>query len=305
MTIHNVLTRPNRDRRAIRGGFTLIELLVVIAVIAVVIGMMLPALGRARWAARGTLCASHLREIAAANHLYAAANRDLLAPHSSWTLSVKNSGGGWGVNQEWSAAYSVRAQVERSLSFGLLANYLSESFKVGMCPAYRLSDAILANSRISGTLTPVFVNYGYNGYLLGEKHPNFDTNSERTIGYRTWVGYALGSIPRASSVVMFADSGWRVGTEVAPQPDLSPPIAVNFSANLKFTKPVRAAGGPSVHGRHERRAAVAWVDGHVDFSKVTVYPDQPAEDQRFVMGYVAPEQMPGDLQRDNGFMFVR
>lgn len=288
-----------------RAAFTLIELLIVIAVIALVIGMLLPALGKARLAARSVQCASHLREIAAANHLYAAANKDLLAPHSSWTLTVKNYKGDWGVNREWCAAYSVIGTSESAMSRGLLAPFLSEAFKVGMCPAYRLSDAMLAASLLDSSAKPVFVNYGYNGYLLGEKHPSFDSTLDKTIGYRSWVGYALGSISRASSIVMFADSGWRVGTEVAPQPDLSPPMAVNFPPSLKFTNPVRAAGGPSVHGRHEKRAAIAWVDGHVEFSKVTVYPDQPADDHRFVIGYAAPERVPGDSTRDNGFMFVR
>ncbi|MBN8598584.1 MAG: type II secretion system protein [Planctomycetes bacterium] len=52
-------------------GFTLIELLVVIAVIAVLIGIMLPALGQARKSARSLVCLSNIRQIEVAHALYA------------------------------------------------------------------------------------------------------------------------------------------------------------------------------------------------------------------------------------------
>ena len=62
-------------RRASPPAFTLVELLVVVGVVAVLVALLMPALGRARENARRTQCANHLRQLALGFLLYGNANR--------------------------------------------------------------------------------------------------------------------------------------------------------------------------------------------------------------------------------------
>ena len=72
--------RPNPNPCRVRG-FTLIELLVVISIIALLIGILLPALGAARSTARSAKCLSNLKQAGVALHSYATDN-DFVFPRA-------------------------------------------------------------------------------------------------------------------------------------------------------------------------------------------------------------------------------
>jgi prepilin-type N-terminal cleavage/methylation domain-containing protein/prepilin-type processing-associated H-X9-DG protein len=133
------LIRPFRPRVPARrrGGFTLIELLVVIAIIAILAGMLLPALSKAKAKGQGIGCMNNNKQLMLAWRMYVEDNRDTLPfAYVDDTPSLKNYPAAWvhGI-LDYTPANTANWDVTNTIAKGAIWPYTGNSAAIYKCPA--------------------------------------------------------------------------------------------------------------------------------------------------------------------------
>jgi prepilin-type N-terminal cleavage/methylation domain-containing protein/prepilin-type processing-associated H-X9-DG protein len=139
-----------------RRAFTLIELLVVIAIIAILIGLLLPAVQKVREAAARIKCANNLKQIGLAMHSYMDANNGL-PPNGNYIYN----GSGITTTNAWSAMSRILPYIEQENLFRNIDFSIGYGTQIGV-----------SSKRVATYICPSEVNDKGNGTdpVYGNKH---------------------------------------------------------------------------------------------------------------------------------------
>ena len=226
------------------GGFTLIELLVVIAIIAILAGMLLPALSKAKEKSKSISCLNNLRQLAIAQKNYSTDHEDRYC----FTFQVRGD------------------NVFRKAWFNFLQPY-AQTTNIMLCPTRTIKFKEFMQNYPSEITDRLISNYGMNFQLGGCDWPNVWDVSK-------WPPFKDSVVKRPSATVFLSDAGCKPLNSkdptkcVTPQSKEKPGCWIihdpsNDAPNTGgVTNDDGNWGGP--HLRHMQKSNLVFADSHAE-----------------------------------------
>ena len=235
-------------------NFTLVELLIVIAIIAILAGMLLPALNKARAMAHSTSCKNNLKTLGTSVHLYASSYNDVMVPPH---YGDANSGIRWtsmllGPNPRYPSEISdmwVAQGLTQGQYFGV---------KTYLCPT------IEGDHPVDGQTS------GYNWWQWGPTYGLNELLYPGRVGHE--VDFKIIKYKNPSMKYMMGDV-WKCLTTTTYDKTKG-----YYRWNPYNGKP---SGQGMIAGRHSLYANMNYIDGHVDAKKVLNIDDPYTEGSPF------------------------
>ncbi|MGA2749949.1 MAG: prepilin-type N-terminal cleavage/methylation domain-containing protein [Verrucomicrobiota bacterium] len=239
------LTATKTTPRARGAGFTLVELLIVVSIIAILAGLLLPALARAKQEALRVQCVNNQKELIATWALYSADNREALALNGGDQSTTSSSAHLWVYGGNHGDPPTLtNSQYLVGATYALFAA-TQPSVPVYKCPA----DLSVWTAGDRGKKVPELRSYSMNSYIATPPANLMEPLSLEP-GYRVYMKTSQLASDSAANRFVFMD--------VNPASICTPGFGVDMTMRVFIHYP---------SALHNRRGVVTFADSHVETHK--------------------------------------